>query len=374
MRIVHTEASCGWGGQEIRILNEARGMMTRGHDVQLLCPAEARIFSEAPRFGVPVTALPIARKKIGGVLAMRAWLQKHAVDVVNTHSSTDSWLAALACASLRNAPPLVRTRHISAPVPNNFSTRWLYGKASRMIVTTGESLRQTLIGENGLEPDRIVSIPTGIDTRLFAPFSDAQRRAARQKMGIDEPAFVVGIVATLRSWKGHRYLVEAFAQSLTQQPDKKMQLVIVGDGPQRAVLEEQVHQLGLTESIFFAGNQTDVVPWLQGFDVFVLPSYANEGVPQALLQAMACALPVITTDAGAIGEIARHQDTAWLVPKQDSVALANALQTLQADSDLRQKLGQNALALVQANHGLDSMLTRMEAVFHKASAIMADRP
>ena len=92
MKILHTEASCGWGGQEIRILEEARGLIERGHDVQLVCPPEARIFVEAARFGVPVTALPIARKRPGGVIALRYWLARHRPDVINTHSSTDSWL------------------------------------------------------------------------------------------------------------------------------------------------------------------------------------------------------------------------------------------------------------------------------------------
>ncbi|MDD5250026.1 MAG: glycosyltransferase family 4 protein, partial [Rhodocyclaceae bacterium] len=126
MRIVHTEASCGWGGQEIRILTEAQGLIGRGHQVSLLCPAEAPIFREAERYGVPAEALPIGRKNLRGWLALRRWLKHHAVDVVNTHSSTDSWLAALACAFRAEAPAIVRTRHISAAVPRNATTRWLY--------------------------------------------------------------------------------------------------------------------------------------------------------------------------------------------------------------------------------------------------------
>jgi glycosyltransferase involved in cell wall biosynthesis len=371
MRIVHTEASCGWGGQEIRILNEARGMILRGHAVQLLCPAEARIHAEAPRFGVPVTSLPIGRKTIGGVLAMRRWLKANPVDVINTHSSTDTWLTALACASIGSAPPLVRTRHISAPVPNNLSTRWLYGTASRMIVTTGASLRQALIDDNGLDPARVVSIPTGIDTTLYRPPFAAERQASRRMIGVEVEAadeFVVGIVATLRSWKGHRYLIEAVAQLQARKPAFQLKLVIVGDGPQRATLEQQVTELELGETVRFAGNQSDVVPWLHGFDAFALPSYANEGVPQALLQAMACALPVITTDAGAIGEIARDQETALIVARQNRAPLADAILRLAADPKLREHLAGNASQLVHSSHGLDTMLERMEAVFRLVSA------
>jgi len=135
MRIVHTESSLGWGGQELRILSESRGLARRGHEVTLLCPLEARIHAEAPSFGLRTVALPIAIKRIDGLLALRRWLRTNACDVVCTHSSTDSWLGALAALGLRR--PIVRMRHISAPAPRNALTRWLYGRPAR-IVTTGD--------------------------------------------------------------------------------------------------------------------------------------------------------------------------------------------------------------------------------------------
>ena len=97
MRSLHTEASCGWGGQEIRILSEAQGLIERGHDVRLVCPSEARIFEEASRFAVPVEALAIGRKRLPGVLALRAYLKRHEFDVINTHSSTDCLLYTSRC-------------------------------------------------------------------------------------------------------------------------------------------------------------------------------------------------------------------------------------------------------------------------------------
>src|SRR6266849_6017025 len=115
MRILHTEASLGWGGQEIRILDEAEGISGRGHSVAI----EAPLFEAALKRGLDAVPLPIARKSPRGFFALRRWLQAHPVDVINTHSSTDSWLAALACATLARAPAIVRTRHISASVPTN---------------------------------------------------------------------------------------------------------------------------------------------------------------------------------------------------------------------------------------------------------------
>ena len=382
LHIVHTESSCGWGGQELRILTESRGMIERGHRVTLVAPVSARIFAEASRFRVPVAAMPIEKKRLGGVGALREWLNAHAADVINTHSSTDSWIAALAWASLKRSPPIVRTRHISAPVPDNVGSRCLYRSASRFIVTTGESLRESLIARLKLDPARVRSIPTGIDTQAFRPPTPRERAAARAAIGVEGETLVVGIVATLRSWKGHRYLVEGFAEALartTSSTDaavrrRAMRLVIVGDGPQREALEAQVDARGIRECVRFAGNQPNVVPWLHGMDLFALPSYANEGVPQAILQAMACRLPVITTDAGAIDEVAyadaagprADHPTARIVAKEDAGALGDAILGLAADPARRERIAANGLAIVRERHGIDVMLDRMDQVFREA--------
>src|SRR5882672_8290881 len=105
LSIVHTENSCGWGGQEIRILTEARGMLDRGHRVTLIAPPEAPIAGAGARMGIPVVGLPIQKKRLPGLVALRHWLaaNRGEVDVLNTHSSTDSWLSAAACATLPHA-------------------------------------------------------------------------------------------------------------------------------------------------------------------------------------------------------------------------------------------------------------------------------
>ena len=116
LQIVHTESSLGWGGQEIRILSESQGLLRRGHDVKLLCPPQARIRAEAAAWDVPVIALPIDRKRPVGLGALHQWFTNNESDIINTHSSTDSWLAAIAQLALGWPTRIVRTRHISAPL------------------------------------------------------------------------------------------------------------------------------------------------------------------------------------------------------------------------------------------------------------------
>jgi glycosyltransferase involved in cell wall biosynthesis len=255
----------------------------------------------------------------------------------------------------------VRTRHVSVPIANNAATRWLYTGATCHIVTTGEMLRRQLIDENHFPPGRMTSVPTGIDAARFAP---GDRAAARAATGLPSDRTLIGIVATLRSWKGHRFLIDAFARLV----DDRLGLVIVGGGPQREAIEQQVASLALGDRVVLAGDRGDVLPWLQSLDIFAMPSYANEGVPQALVQAMLCELACVTTDIGAIPEAARDGETALIVPPQDVDALARALEHLVAAAGLRARLGRAAREHCMRQFGYEAMLDRMEAVFRDAIA------
>jgi glycosyltransferase involved in cell wall biosynthesis len=362
VRIVHTEASLGWGGQELRILTEAAGMIARGHSVEIACPRDARIFAEAPRFGVPTTALPIGRKRPRGVFALRRFLAARKVDAINAHSSTDAWLAALARTTLPRAPPIVRTRHLSTPVNRLPTTRWLYQRATAHIVVTGRALKTALVRRNGYDPASITSVRTGIDLGRFHP---RDRNAMRAQCGVDARR-AIGIVATLRDWKGHDDLLEAWRE--LHAGVSGWQLLVVGDGPRRAHLEQRVRELDIGASVRFTGNQDDVPAWLACLDIAVLPSYGDEGVPQSLMQAAACGLPAVSTPVGAIAEAVVDGETGLFVPPRDVAALVRALSTLMQDAPMRERMGRAAHAYAQAHFGIDAMLDRMEAVFERVAA------
>lgn len=364
MRILHTESSTGWGGQEIRILTEAEGLLRRGHRVTLVTPASAEIYPAARKRGIPVVALPIERKRFRSLLAMRSWLAKNkgGFDVVNTHSSTDAWLTALASLSLRDAPPAARTRHVSTAVGKNRATRWLYQSATRHIVTTGEALRRQLIEQNGFDGARITSVRTGIDLARFRPMPRAE---CRRSLRLEERP-TVGILATLRDWKGHDYLLDAWMLLRSRFPGWR--LLFIGDGPRRGHLEKRIEEASLGDSIKLVGNQDDVPVWLNSLDFFALPSFGDEGVPQGIMQAMACGLAVVSTPVGAIEEAVQRDRTGLVVPPRNAHALADALAKLMGDPALRTAMGKAGYAYAQAHFGIDAMLDAMEAVFRKVIA------
>jgi len=363
LSILHTESSTGWGGQELRILTEMEGMARRGHSVHLLTAASAEILPAARARGLSVDGLPIEAKKMPGLRAVRRWLAQRgaAFDVINTHSSTDAWLVALARTTLKGMPPVLRTRHVSTRVNNAPTTRWLYQRATSQLVVTGEALKQQLVRDNGYDPERITSVRTGIDLSRFRPLD---RDEALVRLRVDaRPA--VAIVATLRDWKGHDDLLDAWTTLRERVPG--WQLLIIGDGPRREHLQNRVAAMGLVNEVRFTGNQDDVPAWFACADIATLPSFGDEGVPQSLMQAAACGLPAVATPIGAIREAVLDGQTGLLVPPHDPVALAAALERLMTDAPLRTRMGRAAHAHAQANFGVDRMLDAMETVFHRVA-------
>jgi glycosyltransferase involved in cell wall biosynthesis len=357
MKIAHTEASLGWGGQEIRILEESKGLTELGHEIILLAPIESNIYQSASKWGVPATAIAIAKKRISGVLALRRWIQANNPDVINTHSSTDTWLTALACRLLKNPPPIVRTRHISAPIPKTLTSKWLYKNAVDHIVTTGESLRRQVINETGVDKDAVTSVPTGIDPDRFKPSTNKEESKA--KLGLDPDKKYIGIVATLRSWKGHIYLIEALGKIELE----NWHLLIIGDGPYLNVIQDKVTSIGASDRVIVAGQKSNPEAWLQAMDIFCLPSYANEGVPQAILQAMFTMLPIITTKVGAIPEAIEHDIRGLIAEPKNSADLANQVLKIINSHDHASAMAHNAFQFALENYTLKKMISSMENIF-----------
>ena len=366
LAILHTENSTGWGGQEIRILTEARGMLDRGHQVMLLTPADAEILPAAQKLGIPVTPIDIEKKRLGALSRLRSWLAKHGAeyDVINTHSSTDSWLSAVACATLSNMPPMVRTRHVSTPINNHASTRWLYRQATAHIVTAGEALRQQLHRDNHYALANMTSVRTGIDLQRYKPLD---KSAMRAKLNLpDVPT--IGVLATLRDWKGHRDLLDALVLLREKFPHlQTWQLIIIGDGPERERLTTRIAELNLQSVTHLVGNQENVPEWLSALDLLTLPSYGAEGVPQGIMQGMACGLAVVSTTVGAINEAVQNGVTGTMVSPRNPALLAEALSKLMNDHVLREKMGKAGYLYAQQHFGIDVMLDKMEAIFRKVS-------
>lgn len=367
--ILHTESSLGWGGQERRILAETEAMRSRGHRLLLGCDPRGELYRRARARGLATFPLPYGgRRNLAAWRGLRRLLEEQAVDILHTHSSLDSWIGALVWRSLGNRPHLVRTRHLSTPVSNRLPTRWLY-RSPEAVITTGEVTRQILHQRLGVPARRLFSIPTGISLEEFSPREKDRELLA--SLQIPAQAFVLGTVAVLRSWKGHLYLLESLAELV--RAGEPAYLLVVGEGPYRVVIAEKLRELDLSGRVRLVGYQEEVAPWLALMDTVVLASYANEGVPQSLLQAMAMAKAVVGTAVGGIPEVVQTEETGLLVPPRDAAALVRTLRRLMVDGALRRGLGERGRDLVAARFSLEQMAAAVEAVYQGLEEFGASR-
>lgn len=357
--ILHTESSTGWGGQEIRILTEAAGLRERGHDVAILCQPHSALAARAREAGLPLLLdrMPFAldpRTIFRMVGRFRRWRPQ----VVITHSSVDSWCAGVAARVLRI--PVVRMRHLSVPIGQHPASRFVYRSLCDVVITTGEAIRDLLVSEVGLPPDKVLSIPTGVDIARFDP-RKASGCKVRDTLGIPPDAPVAGMVAVLRDWKGHRIFLDAMVEVRRRIPS--VRALIVGEGPQRRNIERRRRELGLEGVVILTGHREDLPDVLASMDVVVSASTGAEGIPQALLQALAMERPVIATAVGAIPEIIRDGETGRLVAPRDPVQLGEAIAAVLGDPAAAHPQAVAGARLVRQRWNIGRMLEAVERVY-----------
>jgi glycosyltransferase involved in cell wall biosynthesis len=209
-------------------------------------------------------------------------------------------------------------------------------------------------------------IPCGVDPRLFRPRPD--RRPER--------TFRIACVAGLRDYKGHRWLVEACAQ--LKERGVPFRCSLVGDGPERAALAAQIAAAGLEREVELLGNQPQdrVRALLERSDVMVLPSVVTpsgmmDGIPVALMEAMAACIPVVSTRVSGIPELVKDGETGLLAPEKDASALADALHRLQRDPALARRLALNGRAHVLARFHLQKNVARLRGLMRSAMAAVS---
>jgi glycosyltransferase involved in cell wall biosynthesis len=359
--ILHTEAATGFGGQQIRILNELIGLKQKGYRMLLAAPESSQIFREANKLDIETFPVSFTRNAFfSSIFKIIRIINQEPVNIISTHSSRDSWPASIAARISSKKPMLVRTRHMSHPIRNTFYNRFLYASLPYKIVCTGEAIKTELNKTLHVPIDKIISIPSGIDLTRFDK-TKYNRVAFRQKLNVQENEVIIAVIALLIEYKGHQYLVDAIDKIRDTQP--LIKVWFIGDGPLSDTLARMIQAKHLENRIQQLGFRDNIPEILAATDLTVLPSIGTEGVPQVLTQSAAMELPIIATDVGAVSEIVQDGVNGFLIPPKDSNAIAAKIAELATHSELRYQMGLAGRKIAMANFSLTKMLNKIESVY-----------
>ncbi|XXT19520.1 glycosyltransferase [Sorangium sp. So ce429] len=366
-KVAHVVLSLNVGGLE-RVVLRLLERTSRERFAPVVCALQepGALADELARLGVPLVVLS-RRPGLDPGLPVRlaAWLRREDIRLVHTHNPGPHLYGALAAGLARAAsfaggggPRVIHTKH-GRNYPKQkrkVLVNRLAAALTDRVVAVSDDARAVALEVERVDPARVVTILNGVDPEVFRP-GDA--RAARARLGLPASGYHVGCVARLSPEKDHATLLTAFARLREVRPGAH--LTLVGDGPARPALEQQVARLGLGGAVLFTGTRADVAELLPAFDVFALASL-TEGISLTLIEAASAGLPIVATRVGGNPEIVKEGETGLLVSPGSPDPLAAALEAIAVRDD-RAEVGMRGRARVIERFGIDQMVRAYEDLY-----------
>jgi len=369
MKIIHLISSSGFLGAESVVLELTKETTIAGHQVTIGVLENKRnphleLAEIANSLNLRVNIFPCrSRFDLSTIKNIRDFIHKEKPDIIHSHGYKSNFYALSAA---RNKMPWVVTNHLWKRTTFNlklyaYLDRFLI-KYSKQIVAVSDEIAAEML-KMGIPSHKIVVIDNGIDLRRFS--KEKKNDQLKRSFGFNINSKVIGTVASLTEEKGHFYLLEAASAIVSSFPEARF--LIVGDGRERRQLEEKVSELGLLGKVIFTGSRRDVPEILSILDIFVLPSL-KEGLPMALLEAMAARLPVVATKVGAVPKVVVHKENGFLVEPGSSESLCTAISELLSDSTEAVRFGLQGYQKVENEFSSKAMAERYFDVYGKVLA------
>jgi len=285
-------------------------------------------------------------------------VRRENVTIIHAHEFDANVQGTLAAFLART--PIIATIHGKHYYWTALRRRIAYRFISRYatMVAVSHDLKEFIAQKLGIVRDRIKVVHNGVSP--LPPISHEDANSFRTKLGIPPCDQVVGVVGSLYSVKGHRFLFEAVPCVLQRFPDTTF--LIIGRGELEVALKEQVERLGVGKKVMFLGLRHDVPQLLAAMDIFALPSL-SEGLSMAILEAMMAGKPVIATRVGGNPELIEEGRTGLLVESESSQALVKALEILLCNRDVARQMGIAGREKAQSEFGVDGMVRQYAALY-----------
>jgi glycosyltransferase involved in cell wall biosynthesis len=353
------------GGTQRQIVNLARSLdRDRYAPTVLYFRNPSSLVGELEESGVPVFQIP-KRGPIDFAFlgALRAFLARGRFDVIHAFSFTGELWVTLARLLAPRAALVTSIRSVYDwyTGPQWAAKRWVT-RRSQLVVANSEVAARYTESRLGLPEGAIRVVYNG--TALPEPAAAEERERERAELGIEPGTVAALFVGRLVPLKNVPVLLRAVARL---GDGARLLLLVAGDGPARSALENEARNLGLGTRVRFLGNRPDGRRLMEAADIIVLPSF-QEGLSNAILEAMAAGRPVVASRVGGNGELVEEGATGLLFPSDDAEALAGCLARLGGDAALRASLGAEGRRVVASRFGLEPMARSMERIYEECVA------
>lgn len=366
-RVLHVAESAGWAGGEAYLLKLAAALDPARFRLEVVVPEPGPLVARLGALGVATHEVALAGRLVSPAAlgALVRVLRARAPAIVQSHGARSNVYTRLA-ARLARVPVVLSTVHNSlfdyevSPLRRRLyvaAERWTSGLADR-VVAVSDAVARDLVQRYGLPPARVVTVKNGIDADAFA--AARPPAAVRAELGLGPGDRPIGVAARMTEQKGHAHLLDALPAVLARVP--AVVCVLIGDGPLRGELEARARALGVAGRCRFVGARADVADLVAALEIVALPS-RSEGLPFALLEAMALGKPVVATTVGGCPEVVEDGRTGWLVPPGDAGALARAILGLLEDPEAARAMGARGAARVRAEFSLARMVGALETLY-----------
>jgi glycosyltransferase involved in cell wall biosynthesis len=372
--VLFTSSYC-MGGIEAHLGDLAEGLIGRGWRVALICSGLVDIEplrQAMRRMGADVWAIPDATNAFG--LLGRIWrlyrvLRGYPDAVVHLHLQGEGGgILVLLAAKFARAAAVVRTLHNPPVLPITPRGRVSVAISARLldrVICVSPETHRVQMRDFSWDRRKLAVIPNGVDLGRFSP-SAADGDQVRRELGVAQDAPLVGTVARLQEErKGISQFISMAAQVAASRPDAHF--MVVGDGPLRPALERQAAESSLGDRIHFTGYRRDVPSLLAAMNVAVFPS-SYEAAQYVMLEAMAMAVPVVSTPAGLATELIAPRITGMLVPIHDTVAMTGAVVWLIDNPQEAGRVGIAGRALIERSYSSESMIDSIACLYRDVIA------
>lgn len=366
LHVLHIRDSGGIFGGERAILTLAKNLDTKLFDLTLLCMRRGDgrsdpFISLAQRLGVRVQALDVrGRLDMAALRRLRGFIRANGVSIVHTHDFKSNFYGAWATMNLgvkRVATAHGSTRDSLAKKAYLFLDEHLAYRCFHRIIAVSHDLKDRLAALGGIE-GKLAVIPNGLDPDLLGVTH------ASDETPLDLPATpgtkTFSVVGRLFPDKGQAVFVQAFSRIVHEFPDAAG--IIAGDGPDRHALETLISSMGLKERVRCCGVRSNIREVYDATDFLVIPSF-TEGLPYALLEAMALGIPVLATSVGDIPKIVRNGATGYLVPPGDAGAMAGRMKDLLENPSVARAMAKAGKKFVDETCSARAMANRTEDLY-----------